>query len=249
MPNYDPDHVEHTIIAGNVQIVLEEGKPDPAYWAYPTLGMKFPGVALIHDWWGLTSSVRRLANLMATMGHYVIVPDLFNGETAHTPQQAMRLVEALGEGNGYPRIHSALAVLERHNNCNGSVAAVGIGMGGSLAFEAALTRTDLEAAVAFAGFPQRFFGRFKDARAPILALYGEHEPHVVPAAVDKLRKELTASTLTHKVVTIPGLGHEFLFDHPNDIQREQQRLALREMFAFMDKHLQSAIKPKINKTK
>lgn len=243
MPIYDPDHIEYAISTGNVHIVLDDGLTCPAYWAYPALGAKFPGVALIHDWWGLNSTVRRIANFFAQIGHYVIVPDLFNGQTAATPQEAMRLVEALGEGNGYPLIHSALAALERHHNSNGYVAAVGLGMGGSLAFEAALTRPDLEAAVAFGGFPHRYYGRFRDAKAPILAIYGQQEPHIVPAAIEKLRREMAESSLPHRVEIVAGLAHDFFVDHPTEVQREMSRHALRLTVGFLDQHLKRHVKP------
>lgn len=243
MPLYDPDHIEYRITTGHVQIVLDDGSQLPAYWAHPMMGRKFPGVAVIHDWWGLTDIVRRLGNLFAQMGHYVIVPDLFKGKIARTPQEAIKLVEDL-QDNGYSRIHDALSVLENHHQCNRSVAAVGVGMGGSLAFEAAINRADLEAAVAFGGFPHRYFGRFKDAHAPICAFYGEQEPHIVPGTVEKLRNELASSTkgLAHQVIVIPGLGHDIFSDSLNEAQRNQSRLALKETFAFLDKYLESPVK-------
>lgn len=243
MPLYDPNHVEYSIDTGNIQIVLEDGRTSPAYWAYPSLGLKFPAVALVHDWWGLTTIVRRIANFLAQAGHYVIVPDLFDGQTAATPQQAMRLVTALGERGGYPRIDRALTVLEHHNNCNGSVAAVGLGMGGSLAFEAAIRRPDLEAAVAFGGFPQRYFGQFNQARTPILAFYGQNEPHIKPAEIEKLRLELAGSSVGHRVEMIPNLSHEFFFDHPSEQQRESGRIVIKLTMDFLDQYLKRPTRP------
>ncbi|MDX1992733.1 MAG: dienelactone hydrolase family protein [bacterium] len=242
MPVYDPSQIEYAITSEIIDVVMDDGSTIPGYWAHPSLGAKFPGVALVHDWWGVTPLVRRLANLIAQMGYHVIVPDLFNGQVATTPQQAMTLVQRLGDDNGYPRVHNALSVLERRHNCNGAVAAIGLGMGGSLAFEAALTRDDLEAAVAFGGFPHRYWGRFKDARAPILAFYGDGEPHIVPAAIRKLQTELTGSSLPHRVEIIPSTAHDFFFDHPTEMQRNAERMALRTMFSFLTEHLKRPIK-------
>lgn len=243
MPLYEPDHIEYRINTGHIQIVLDDGSKLPAYWAHPLLGRKFPGVAVIHDWWGLTDIMRRLGNLFAQMGHYVIIPDLFDGRVARTPQQAIQLVEGL-QDNGYDRVNDALSVLENHHQCNRTVAAVGVGMGGSLAFEAAIKRADLEAAVAYGGFPHRYFGQFQDAHAPIHAFYGEQEPHITPSVIDKLRKELASSKkgLDHHVTVIPGLAHNIFSDTLTDAQKHQSRIALKETFAFLDKHLESAIK-------
>lgn len=242
MPTYDPNRVEYGITTGHIQIVTEGGKQLPAYWSHPNIGSRFPAVALIHDWWGITPAVRRMANLFAQSGYYVVVPDLFNGQTAATPQVAIELVSALGEA-GYPRIDAALTVLENHHNTNGDVAAVGVGMGGSLAFEAALLRDDLEAAVAYYGFPQRYLGRFKDARAPILAVYGSAEPHVLPPVVARLKQELAQSPLRHEVVTLEGVGRDFFAATATDAQQEVGRQALNRTFAFLEQFLQGPTRP------
>lgn len=208
MPIYEPHRVEHTITQGHVSIVREDGAAIRAYWSHPAIGGTFPAIALIHDWWGITDVERRLANLFAQMGYYVIIPDLFNGKSARTPQEAIGLVETLGE-QGFSYVNTSLQTLEQHVRVNGNVAAVGLGMGGSLAYEAALKREDLEAAVAYYGFPQRYLGRFKDAKAPILAIFGGDDPFTRPKVVEQLRQELAQSPLEHEVVIIPNATRDF----------------------------------------
>lgn len=236
MPIYEPDHVEYTISTGHIQIVMDNGVQLPAYWAHPQLGLMFPGVVVVHDWWGLTDIIRRIANLFAQMGHYVIVPDLFNGATARTPQDAIRLVEGLGD-HGYPKVHSALSVLETHHHCNADIAAVGVGLGGSLAFEAAIVRDDLEAAVVFSGFPHRYYGRFKTSNTPICAFYGEQEPHISANDIQRLRDELGATDLAHEVHLIADLGHDFFSERLTAEQRRHSREVLKHTLAFLDMHL------------
>ncbi|MBI5669527.1 MAG: dienelactone hydrolase family protein [Chloroflexi bacterium] len=244
MPIYDPNRVEYGITNGHIQIVVEGGQQLPAYWSHPNMGSRFPAIALIHDWWGVTPFVRRMAHLFAQSGYYVVVPDLFNGQIATTPQAAIELVKGLGD-NGYPRINAALSVLESHHNTNGDVAAIGIGMGGSLAFEAAILRPDLEAAVAYYGFPQRYLGRFKDAQAPILAFYGSEEPHVLPPVIARLRQELALSPLPHEVMMLEGVGRDFFSDSATDFQRERGRQALNHTFAFLEQFLQGPVRPPV----
>jgi len=238
VPLYDSHHLEYGITNGHIQVVMENGQQLPAYWAHPNTGRLFPAVALIHDWWGITPSIRRIAHQFAQAGYYVIVPDLFDGKVAATPEQAIELVKALGDG-GYPRVDAALSVLERHHHTNRDVAAVGVGMGGSLAYEAAIVRSDIEAAVAYYGFPQRYFGRFKDAHAPILAFYGENEPHITASVITRLRQELAANTagLSHEVVTLKGVAHDFLGDQASPAEHEQGRQAIAKTFLFLEQYL------------
>jgi carboxymethylenebutenolidase len=239
MPMYRPDRVEYTVTSGNIQIALEDGQMLPAYWAHPNIGHRFPGIVLIHDWWGVNNVVRHLAQLFAQSGHYVIVPDLFNGKIATTHSEALALVDELGN-KGYRRIHSALSVLESHHRSNGSVAAVGVGMGGSLAFEAAIVRTDLEAAVAYAGFPQRYLGHFKRARTPILAFYGTEEKFIPREVIDKLRQELavTPNKLPHEVYMLSGAGHDLFLEVDPDDQPEYSATAWQKTLDFISNFLE-----------
>jgi len=237
MPVYQPQHVEYTIINGRVSIVSDDGAQLPAYWSHPDLGGKFPAVAILHDWWGITTVERQMAHLFAQLGYYVIIPDLFDGAVASTPQEAMKLVQDYSS-RSYGYVDTALRVLENHTSTNGHTAAVGLGMGGSLAFEAALTRSDLEAAVAFYGFPQRYLGKFKDAKAPILAVYGSQEPHVGPKVIAELKRELSESPLEHEVAILEGAGRDFFSERliPSDT-RQPGSIAWQKMLAFLEKNM------------
>ncbi len=231
MPVYAPRGVEYAIVSGHVSVMLEGGARMPAFWSHPNIGGVFPSIALIHDWWGITPTERRLAQSLAQMGYYVIVPDLFDGKTAKTAQEAIGLVEALGD-RGYRGVDAALAAMEHHLRSNRNVAAVGLGMGGSLAFEAAIKRSDLEAAVAFYGFPQRYLGQFRGAHAPIMAVYGSEEPYTKPPVIARLRAELAESPLAHELHVIEGVGRDFFADGG-----QAATLAWGLMADFLAKHL------------
>lgn len=244
MPTYNPDHVEYNIASARIHVRLDDGKLLPAYWAHPTLTAKFPGIALIHDWWGLTDSVRRMANQLAQVGHYVIAPDLFNGSVATSHAEALNLLDKLGDG-GYARVNAVLSVLERHHQCNGYVGVVGFGLGGSLAFEAAIMRDDLEAAVAYGGFPQRYFGYFHRSNTPILALYGTREQYIPPEVIEKLRTELAANPrgLPHEVVMLDNLDHHLLKDIISPQEDIQIRKGWHKTLDFLDNLLQGPNRP------
>lgn len=235
---HDSTHLEHNIVSGHIEIVMEDGGKIPAYWAHPTMGSNYPAVGLIHDWWGLTPIIRYFVHLFAQAGYYVVAPDLFDGQSASTPLEAMALIQALGD-KGYVRVNTALRALEHHHQTTREVAAVGIGMGGSLALEAAIVRPDLEAAICCYGFPQRYLGRFKDAKAPILAIYGSHEPHIKPKVIQRFKQELLESPLKdqHEVMIIDGAGHDFLKEHPSLEQREHAQQAWTYMLNFLEKHM------------
>ncbi|MFZ4816407.1 MAG: dienelactone hydrolase family protein [Phototrophicaceae bacterium] len=244
MTLYQSDHVEYNTESGNIRISLENGEMLPAYWAHPATGTKFPGVLLIHNWWGITEVIRLMANRFAQTGYYVIVPDLFNGAKPQTHREALTVMKALGDAS-FERLDAALTVLEEHHRCNAEVAAVGVGMGGSLAYEAAIKRTDLEVAVSFYGFPQKYLGQLATANTPILAVYGDQDPFVPPAVVEKLKSELASSPLAskHLVKTIAGVGHGFFADKPNSTERELSGVAWATAIDFIEDYITPPKKP------
>lgn len=232
MPEFRPstdfaiDH-GHIVVVGKTQRYF-------AYSAHPRVGGRFSGIALLHDWWGMANWVKLMANFFAMHGYYVIAPDLFDGATAKTPREAMQLLTQT-EATRYQGLDATLTVLETHSHTSKKVATVGIGMGGTLAFEAALKRTDMEAAVAFGGFPQAYLGRFAACHTPILALYGADDPFIRPVVQNRLRKELSVSPVAGKshVETVPGVAHDFFRDEMNSDEFDGARSVYLRTLAFL----------------
>jgi dienelactone hydrolase len=95
----------------------------------------------------------------------------------------------------------------------------------------------LEGAVAFYGFPQRYFGKFQAAKAPILAIYGSADPFINAEMVDQLRRELGESPLAHEVVNLEGAARDFFTERltPDDT-RQPGSVAWQKTLAFLEKN-------------
>jgi carboxymethylenebutenolidase len=128
---FEASHLQHNIVSGYIQIV-SDGHYLPAFWAHPDLGGPFPGLVLIHDYWGMTPHIRTQARRFAELGYYVIAPDLFDRQVATSLTQAHALVEQVGE-TALSHVTTALHALETHLKCNGKIGVIGWGLGGQLA--------------------------------------------------------------------------------------------------------------------
>jgi len=239
MPIHDSNRVEFSIDSGHITIVTDSGQRVPAYWAHPRIGQKFSGICMLHDWWGMNDVARMVANFFAQMGYYVIAPDMFSGEIATDPKQAMRLLEKTQETR-YDTVDATLSVLESHHRINRSVAAIGIGMGGTLAFEAAIKRDDLEAAVSYAGFPQQYFGQFARSNTPIQAFYGSEEPYTKPNVIKALKAEFDKTPLKdeHEVLIIKGAKHDFFSIDVDDTMQIITKQVINHTLSFLEKFLE-----------
>jgi len=233
MPITMPNRVEYEIVNGRVGIVSDDGNTIPAYWSHPKLGGRFPAICIIHDWWGITTVERRLAHLFAQWGCYAVVPDLFGGATATTPHEAMALVRQYSD-HAFPLIDRALKALEMHNKTNAHVGVIGIGMGGSFAYEAAINRPMLEAVVSIFGLPGRYLGKFKTATVPILALYGQPEPIIKPDDMARLQAEFSESAQPHTLALVPGLTREMFAQAGSTTETTPSDIAWGKIITFLD---------------
>ncbi len=93
-----------------------------------------PGVLVLHSWWGLNDWTREFCRRVAAEGYTVLAPDLFNGETPTTEDEA----EAVLAGTDANKL-SGLVMSSAHTtraasaDANKPIAVIGFSMGASMA--------------------------------------------------------------------------------------------------------------------
>src|SRR5258708_4753763 len=207
---YETRLVQHQITSGFINVVADDHYL-PAFWAHPAVGGVFPGLVLIHGWWGLTAQVRIQVRRFAELGFYVIAPDLFDGQIANIDAQGAVLQQQLGEA-GPAKVNAAISALETHNRVNGKMGVVGWQMGGELTYHAAMHRTDLKAAIVFEGRPDNYLTLMPANETPILAFYAGHEANISPELIERVRKALAKSPGKGNVVVYPDASSGFFKD-------------------------------------
>jgi len=208
---FEARRLQHHIVSGYIQIV-SDGHYLPAFWSHPDLGGPFPGLVLLHEYWGLTPHVRSQARRFAEMGYYVIAPDLFNGQTADTEIQAQALMNQVGE-TMVSHSAAALHALKSHNRCNSKIGLVGWGMGAQVALRTALVRDDLRALVLFYGLPEQvMMAELRMMACPMLAFFAAQDPDIPSEMVAKLRETVQQVNNDNEVVVYPDVSRGFFDD-------------------------------------
>ena len=175
----------------------------------------FPGVIVIHEWWGFNDWVKEQASKLADQGYEALAVDLYRGKVATTPDEAHELMRGVPEDRATRDLHAAFEFLKSQSNVKKDrMASIGWCMGGGYSLDVALQETTLTAAVINYGHLAVDADSLKKINASILGIFGGQDRGI---PVDDVKKfEQTLKQLGKKVETViyPNAGHAF--ENPNN---------------------------------
>ena len=124
------------------------GGTTPAYLARP--GRPGPGIIVIQEWWGLVPHIEHIADRFAAEGFVALAPDLYHGQRAESPDEAGKLMMALGIEDAARDLAGAIDHLAAQPEAIGKkVGTIGFCMGGALSLFAASRNSEVGACVVF----------------------------------------------------------------------------------------------------
>src|SRR5688572_24485221 len=106
------------------------------FYARPDDGNTYPGVVMIHEWWGLNDAIKTMARHLAGQGYAVLAVDLYDGKVGGTPDEARVLVSAFDPERGLENMRAAQAYLRTHGSTK--IASLGWCFGGGQSLQMAL---------------------------------------------------------------------------------------------------------------
>ncbi len=196
----------------------------------PTVDGKYPGIVLFSEIFQLTGPIRRTAALIAGHGYVVAVPEVYHElEEPGTVLPYDQAGSDRGNRDKYEKELSsydadARAVLDHlaaRPDCNGRLGAMGICMGGHLAFRAAMNpdvrgtvcfyATDIHSHSLGKGKNDNSLQRAGEIKGDLLHIWGRQDPHVPLEGRNLIKarlEEVGASFHWHEV----NGAHAFLRD-------------------------------------
>src|ERR1700752_5453746 len=106
----------------------------------------FPGLIVIHEWWGLNDWVKEQASKLSDQGYVSLAVDLYRGKVATTPDMAHETMRGVPEDRAKRDLHAAVEFLKSHPNVKKDrIGSIGWCMGGGYALDVALQEPDLPA--------------------------------------------------------------------------------------------------------
>jgi carboxymethylenebutenolidase len=175
----------------------------------------FPGIIVIHEWWGLNDWVKEQASKLADEGYVTLAVDLYRGKVATSPDEAHELMRGVPEDRAARDLHAAFEFLKSQKNVKPDrIGSIGWCMGGGYSLDVALQEPTLAATVINYGHLATDPESIKKINAPILGLFGGQDRGIPPSDVQKFAQALKQLGKKVDVTVYPDAGHAF--ENPNN---------------------------------
>jgi carboxymethylenebutenolidase len=196
-----------------VSFAAEDGGSCTGFLVRPDDDQRYPGVVILHEFWGLVDHTKSVAHLLAAHGYLALAPDLYHGESTDDRGEATRLMQNLDQALAAGDAVGAIDYLDSLST--GRIGLVGFCLGGAIAFRTAARSDAVGATVAFypTSVPEDVLRAIK---APVLALYGDQDTIVPPSQAEVVRRNLQRRALSVETHVYAGVGHAFFNDTRSD---------------------------------
>jgi carboxymethylenebutenolidase len=175
----------------------------------------FPGIVVIHEWWGLNDWVKEQASKLADQGYAALAIDLYRGKVADNADAAHELMRGVPEDRAARDLHAAVEFLKSQPNIRKDrIASIGWCMGGGYSLNVALAEPTLAAAVINYGHLATDPAAIHKINAAILGNFGGQDQGIPPDDVKKFEEALKKDGKRADIKIYPDAGHAF--ENPNN---------------------------------
>jgi carboxymethylenebutenolidase len=189
-----------------------DGTPVEGYMARPAEGKgPWPGIIVIHEWWGLNDNIRAMARRLAGEGYVALAVDLYCGKSAETAEQARALMQASLENAtaNDANLEQAYDTLTTKEHCP-KVGVVGWCFGGGFSLQTALLMPDkIAACVIYYGHLETAEAKLRPLGMPILGIFGSEDQGIPVSQVREFQAALEKLGKHVEIHVYEGAHHAF----------------------------------------
>lgn len=216
---------------------------------------RFPGIILYSEIFQMTGPIRRFAGFLAGHGYLVAVPEVYHElEAAGTVLAYDQAGSDRGNHDKYAKelaaydddARSLLKYMAGMEQCTGKLGAVGICLGGHLAFRAAMNAqvraavcfyaTDIHSGSLGRGKQDDSLARAGEVKGELLHIWGRQDPHVPLEGRRKIQARLDEVGADYQWVEVNG-AHAFMRDEGYRYDPELEALLKTMMLAVLHRRL------------
>ncbi len=192
----------------NVKTSLVDYDDTKGFLARPISNGTFPGIIMIHEWWGLNENMKETAMKLASQGYVVMVVDLFHGNVATDAQKAMEMVSGFNEHQAIENMNNAVSYLQNSENIN-KIGSIGWCFGGGQSLNLALNNKNIDATVIYYGKLVTDKETLSKTKSPILGIFGELDQGIPIEKINEFENILNELKIPNTIHIYPGVDHAF----------------------------------------
>jgi len=206
---------------------------------------KLPGVIMIHEWWGLNDQIKNMADELSKEGYVVLAVDLYNGNVATSPDEAMRLVSEARENQNESNSNMLAAVdyLKSLDNVDSSkIVSIGWCFGGGQALQLALNAgatSPMAATVLYYGNLVTDQQELSKIHGPVLGIFGSEDQSIPVSEVREFEEALNANNITNDIYIYEGVGHAFANPTGESFAPNELKDAWQKTIEFLNSHIKT----------
>lgn len=203
------------------------------YYSQPSSEGDFPGVIMIHEWWGLNDHIKEMADKLAEQGYRVLAVDLF-GTVAETPDQARTQVTQFDQQKGLQNLKAAYDYLKTSEDTK--IASLGWCFGGAQSLRTALNN-DIDASVIYYGNLVTETEQLSSLNAPVLGIFGREDTSIPVESVNDFKSALNEIGIQNDINIYDGVGHAFANPSGNNYSEVETIDAWNKTLNFLETNL------------
>ncbi len=235
----DQTNINMLATSSTVEIASREasyyGTSTRGWYAEPREEGNYPGVIVIHEWWGLNDQIKQTAEELAKNGYKVLAVDLYNGKIAATSSEAMAYSRGINQTDALNNMKAAAQYLQ--NQGITKIASLGWCFGGGQSLQLSLSDLKLDATALYYGQLVTEKDRLASVDAPVLGIFGDKDTSIPVARVQEFKQQLDELGITNEVYIYPGVGHAFANPSGMNYAPEETKDAWAKTLTFLNTHL------------
>jgi carboxymethylenebutenolidase len=206
------------------------------FLAKPSADGIYPGVILIHEWWGLNDNIKDMARDLASHEYVVLAADLYAGQVATTSDGARQLVTTFDSQKGIENIKTATEFLKQNHGAE-KIATIGWCFGGSQSMNFALSGNPIDATIIYYGQPVTNVTQLSKISWPVLGIFGETDQGIPVEKVNEFQSSLNQIGIKNEIVIYPRVGHAFANPSGASYAPEETKDAWQKTILFLENYL------------
>ena len=178
------------------------------YLVKPVESGNYPGIVMIHEWWGLNNNIKEMAEKLASHGYVVLAVDLYDGKVAKTSEEARQLIQNFDANRGISNMNSAIGFLMDTQKVD-KLGSIGWCFGGGQSLNLAINNNQMDATVIYYGSISVDEDKLESISWPVLGIFAELDNGIPVDSVKEFEDSLNSLDIENQIHIYPDVDHAF----------------------------------------